>query len=110
MSSEDKQHSALKAAAAALGDACHAAVIYGDQPPQMYLDALDAVHAALRDAGGNTVPAGAAPFNADPQGGLTERRELAQAGGDKSGVRLDAPAVSAPFTERRVAAGCTDAP
>jgi hypothetical protein len=38
---------ALRAAEAAIGDACHATAIYGDQPPQMYLDALRTVQVAL---------------------------------------------------------------
>lgn len=38
---------ALKAAEPALRDACQATAIYGDQPPQMYLDALHQVRAVL---------------------------------------------------------------
>ena len=38
---------ALEDCVGALGDACHATAIYGDQPPQLYLDALDAARRAL---------------------------------------------------------------
>lgn len=36
---------ALREAESAIHDACHATAIYGDQPPQMYLDALKTIAA-----------------------------------------------------------------
>ncbi len=55
---------ALELARAAIGDACHATAVYGDDPPQLYFDALAAIRAAL-----------AAP----PQRDLTKRRHLVAA-------------------------------
>lgn len=42
-----RMREALEDCVGALGDACHATAIYGDQPPQLYLDALDAARRAL---------------------------------------------------------------
>lgn len=64
--SPDKRRDALEAASAALRDACQATAIYGDQPPQMYLDALDAVNAALK------IPSASEPSESDRKAALAE--------------------------------------
>ena len=44
---ESTLREALEEAESAIRDACHATAIYGDQPPQLYLDALAKIRAAL---------------------------------------------------------------
>lgn len=43
----DELRDALVQANSAVRDACHAVAIYGDTPPQMYLDSLDTTAAVL---------------------------------------------------------------
>ncbi len=45
--SEQTLRKALELAKAAIGDACHATAIYGDEPPKLYREALSAIEAAL---------------------------------------------------------------
>lgn len=47
LAEQEQMREALTNCVGALGDACHATAIYGDQPPQLYLDALDAARRAL---------------------------------------------------------------
>lgn len=42
---------ALEESTGCLNDACQAIAIYGDQPPQLYLDAIDKARAALNPGG-----------------------------------------------------------